>query len=539
MNLRRFKLVALLVAALVVVPTLLSAQSTDVPKYSIFGGYSFYHPGGNVDTYGVEPFAHPMAPAGNGDFAVTDLKKGWAGQFTYNLNRWAGLTADVNGHYGNYSTAYSLAAGPQFRLRTELVQPFAEVLVGWQQISPKYYPDQNTATFWVGGGLDYPVSQRFAIRLIQADYVNSYYNKLTSGSNNYFNGLRLQAGLLYNFGLPKVVNNASASCAVEPAAVDAGVQVKVLLTASGFNPKRKLAYTYSSTASAKISSVDGVATVDTTNLAPGKYAVNARVSDDGKAPHQASASCSASFSVNQPPQHPPVLSVSARPASLVSGDASVITATGSSPDNRPLSYTCTSNAGHLSGSGTSYTLDTAGVGAGLVTISCTVTDDRSLTATASTTVNVSVPPAPPVAREFGKIQFEHDAKRPARVDNEAKGELDRYADALAADPNAKGCVVGYETEQELAAHKGKKTPSLAAERAVNTKDYLVHEKGVDAQRITPLTGSGSSEKTTDLWVVPAGATFPAAGTTAVDEAKVKAVPRVAVVVKAKKAAAKR
>jgi hypothetical protein len=100
-------------------------------------------------------------------------------------------------------------------------------------------------------------------------------------------------------------------------------------------------------------------------------------------------------------------------------------------------------------------------------------------------------------------------------------------------------VVGYETEQELAAHKGKKTPSLAAERAVNTKDYLVHEKGVDAQRITPLTGSGSSEKTTDLWVVPAGATFPAAGTTAVDEAKVKAVPRVAVVVKAKKAAAKR
>ena len=146
MNLRRFKLVAVLVAALVFVPTLLSAQSTDVPKYSIFGGYSFYHPGGNVDTYGVEPFARPMAPAGNGDFAVTDLKKGWAGQFTYNLNRWAGLTADVNGHYGKYSTAYSLAAGPQFRLRTELVQPFAEVLVGWQQISPKYYPDQNTAT---------------------------------------------------------------------------------------------------------------------------------------------------------------------------------------------------------------------------------------------------------------------------------------------------------------------------------------------------------------------------------------------------------
>ncbi len=540
MKMRRFMLVASLLVALVVVPTLLFAQSTDVPKYTLFGGYSYYHPGGNVDTYNQEPFiAHPMAPGGNGNVPVTDLKKGWAGQFTYNLNRWAGITADVNGHYGDYSTAYSVAAGPQFRLRTQLVQPFAEALIGWQRISPKYYEDQNTATFWVGGGLDYPVSPRFSIRLFQADYVNSYYNKLSpSGTNNNFNGLRLQAGLIYNFGLPKVVNNASATCSAEPVAVDAGVPVKFLLTPAGFNPKRKLGYSYSTNAATKISSVDGVSTVETAGLAPGKYTVSGRVSDDGKAPHQASASCAASFTVNQPPMHPPVLSVSARPASLVSGDASVITATGSSPDNRPLSYTCTSNAGRLTGSGTGYTLDTAGVGAGTVTISCTVTDDRNLTAMASTTVKVSVPPPAPVAREFGKIKFEHDLKRPARVDNEAKGELDRYADALAADPSAKGYVVGYETAQEAAAHKGKKTPSLAADRAVNTKDYLVHEKGVDAKRITPLTGAGVSEKTTDLWIVPAGATFPAAGTTAVDEAKVKAVPRVAPV-KVKKAAAKK
>ena len=94
MKMRRFMLVASLLVALVVVPTLLFAQSTDVPKYTLFGGYSYYHPGGNVDTYNQEPFiAHPMAPGGNGNVPVTDLKKGWAGQFTYNLNRWAGITA--------------------------------------------------------------------------------------------------------------------------------------------------------------------------------------------------------------------------------------------------------------------------------------------------------------------------------------------------------------------------------------------------------------------------------------------------------------
>ena len=545
MKLRRIILVASLLVALVVVPTLLSAQSTDVPKYTIFGGFSYYHPGGNANTGGSEPFVRPSYQPGDGTVAVTDLKKGWAGQFTYNLNHWAGITADVNGHYGDYSTAYSMAAGPQFRLRTSLVQPFAEALLGWQRIGPKYYPNQDTFAFWVGGGLDYPVGRRFSIRLIQADYVNSYYNKLSpSGTNNDFNGLRLQTGLLYNFGLPKVVNyNASAACSAEPAAVDAGVPVKILVTAAGFNPKHKLTYTYSSNAATKIAAMDGVATVETTGLAPGMYKVNGMVSDDAKAPHQATASCSASFTVNQPPMHPPVLSVSARPSSVVAGDASVITAMGSSPDNRPLSYNCTANAGRLTGSGTGYTLDTAGVGAGTVTIHCTVSDDRNLTATASTTVSVSVPPPAPVAREFGKIMFEHDAKRPARVDNEAKGELDRYADALAADPNAQGYVVGYETEQEAAAHKGKKTPSLAAERAVNTKDYLVHEKGVDAKRITPMTGTGISEKTTDLWVVPAGATFPAAGTMAVDESKVKAAPRVAPApvkkTPAKKAAAKK
>jgi hypothetical protein len=38
----------------------------------------------------------------------------------------------------------------------------------------------------------------------------------------------------------------------------------------------------------------------------------------------------------------------------------------------------------------------------------------------------------------------------------------------------------------------------------------------------------------DLWIVPAGATFPAADTTVVDENKVKAVPRVALKQKAYK-----
>ncbi len=65
---------------------------------------------------------------------------------------------------------------------------------------------------------------------------------------------------------------------------------------------------------------------------------------------------------------------------------------------------------------------------------------------------------------------------------------------------------------------------LAAERAVNTKSYLVTEKGIDASRVTVYTG-GTDGKTVSTTLVPAGATFSATGDTPVDETAVKAVPR--------------
>ncbi len=496
----------------------------DAPKVEVFGGYSWYHAGGTIPNAVVNDFQV------GGE--IPDFKKGWAGQFTYNLNRWAGIAFDVNGHYNkDFGNAHSFTVGPQFKLRTEHVVPFAEAFIGVQHLSPHYISSQNALTVIAGGGLDYPVTPRFSIRPFQADYVHSYYDKLSApGASSGLNGVRLQAGLLFKFGLPVEEGKVSAACSVEPQAVDAGAPVKVTVTPAGFLPKRTLTYSYASTGG-KIAGTSTTANVDTTGLAPGSYTITAKIEDNGKGKHQQSASCQAGFSVNEPPMHPPVLSVTANPSSLTSGDPSTISVNGSSPDNRPLSYNCTATAGRLSGSGTSYTLDTAGVPDSTVTVHCTTTDDRNLAASASTSVKVNVPPPPPSAKDFGLIEFKHDLKRPTRVDNEAKGELDRFADALAAAPDAKGVVVGYATAAENTSKKGsKKVPEFAAERAVNTKDYLTKEKGVDASRIEPRSGTGEDQKT-ELWIVPAGATFPATGTTVVDETKVKAIPRVAPPVK--------
>jgi hypothetical protein len=63
-------------------------------------------------------------------------------------------------------------------------------------------------------------------------------------------------------------------------------------------------------------------------------------------------------------------------------------------------------------------------------------------------------------------------------------------------------------------------PDAAAQRAVNTKQYLIHEKGIDPPRIKLRTGIATG-RTADAILVPAGASFSGAGTTLVDESSVK------------------
>ena len=75
---------------------------------------------------------------------------------------------------------------------------------------------------------------------------------------------------------------------------------------------------------------------------------------------------------------------------------------------------------------------------------------------------------------------------------------------------------------------------------MNTKAYLVTEKGIDASRIQVRTGTNGQNEVED-YLVPAGATFDndVPGTTAVDENAVKAQPRTAPVHHHHKAAGKK
>jgi hypothetical protein len=226
--------------ALLVLSVALTVHSfaQDAPKFEVFGGYSWYNPGGRITTT-------PSLV----DTKIYDFRKGWGGQFTYNLNSWAGIALDANGHYSDFGNVHSLAIGPQFKLRQGFT-PFAEAMVGWQHLGPKLYPDQNSPVYIVGGGLEYPFNPHFAVRFFQADYVKSSYTKLSPGSNN-FDGVRIQGGLVFAFGVPPAEGKVSAGCSAEPTAVDAGAPVKVTVTPSGFLPKRTLSYSYSANTGTK------------------------------------------------------------------------------------------------------------------------------------------------------------------------------------------------------------------------------------------------------------------------------------------------
>jgi hypothetical protein len=276
-------------------------------------------------------------------------------------------------------------------------------------------------------------------------------------------------------------------------------------TALNLDPAKTPVYTWS-VDGGTVTGVESTAKIDTTNLAPGGYTLKGHVSEGGKPGEN--ADCTAQYMVKA--FDPPTVSCVANPPSVNSGDSSTITATGISPENRPLTYSYSSTSGSVSGSGTTATLSTVGAAVGTVTVTCNVVDDKGQTGSGTTLVAVSVPAvAPkPMTSNLCSIQFERDPQRPARVDNDAKACLDEIALNLQQSTDATIAVIG----NAAAGEKGGK--KLATERAINTKAYLVNEKGIDATRIAVYGGSQDG-KTVSTTLIPAGATFDATGDTPV------------------------
>src|SRR6266853_830064 len=538
---RKCASVALVLAlVLVALPALLIAQtapkaspvqSSDdtVPKAELFVGYQWLNPGGNIPDQNTPPNA----------FKLPSILQGFGANLSYNFTNNLALEGNYGGDWNRNASISAFGVGPKFTWRGDGVNFFAHTLLGFQRLSSRGIDSTNGIAAILGGGMDVKIWKPLSLRLFEADYqlarMNFSHNVPVNDSalrRQTYNGARLSTGLVFNFGgAPEVP--VAAACSIDHAEVMVGEPLHATVAASNFNPKHTLSYTWASSGG-KIEGKDTGATIDTNGASAGTYTTTATVTDP-KAKKNNTASCTANFTVKEPPKNPPQISCSASPSTLQTGASATITCTCTSPDNVPVTVGgWTTSGGSISGRGNSATLDTTGASPGPITINATCTDSRGLTASTSSSVTVeNPPPPPPQASKLNECQYPNE-KKPWRVDNTCKAALDDVALKLQQDSESKLVVVGNADPKE-------KRKNLAAERALNVKAYISGgeaKQNIDPSRIETRTGNEGTANS-EHWIIPAGATFPEAGTTTpVDETKVKAVPDHPKPVAKKKAAKK-
>ena len=524
-------------AAMPAAPAPTMPKAAPVSRIDIFTGYSYFAPHGTVTTdAGPTGLPYPVR--------YGSVDEGAIGSVAYYFNKYVGGTVEYADHsLGKNDGFRNMAAGIIFRDPTSMgVTPFAHAMAGASYVGgPNAEPNVYHVYTWgpmlkVGGGLDYDTplfNHKLGIRLFQADYVYTHADfgpqPITGGRAN-VDSAELSAGLIFKLGNIIPPPPVTYTCSANPMSVFPGDPVTITGTAANLNPKKTATYTWSGQG-VTVKGDSSTGTVDTASLQPGQYTVTGHVSEGTKPGMM--ADCTANFTVKQ--FEPPTISCSANPSSVNPGDSSTITAMGVSPQNRPLTYSYSASSGQISGTTNTATLSTAGAPAGSITVTCNVADDKGQTASTTTTVTVNAPPAPaPKTQTLCDITFDRDHRRPARVDNEAKACLDDVALNAQRSADATLVVVGNAAEMPMPKgrhhrHAMMMTPEkLAAQRAVNTKEYLVQEKGIDASRISVRTSTKGTNEV-DNYLVPAGANFDndTPGTTAVDEASVKAQPRTA------------
>jgi len=484
-------------------------------RVDIYGGYGYFHPfNSEVAGYEFQSVYNPNATIGVSTWFNRYFGVELEGGYFSGTNEHKQYIPDCTGETCS-QLVYTAQGGPIFRYPLGRWVPFAHALGGGERTNGP--AAQSLMWGWgvTGGvGLDYVLpfwGQHLAIRPIQADYQRSQvvYGPLLlpagqEGGFSALSNLKLSAGLVVRLGDVEPPYPVMLGCGAQPASVFPGDPVKVEANALHLNPKKTPVYTWAANGG-KITASGPEATIDTTNLAPGDYVVTGHV-EEGPKPRQ-QASCAAPFSVQA--FQAPTLTCSANPSTAVSGTDIAISTVGVSPQNRPLTYSYAATAGVIASSGPTAVLTTAGLSPMTITVTCNLVDDLGQTAKATTDVIITAPVVPvPQTQDLCSLSFTRDRRRPVRVDNEAKGCLDDIALTLTQQTDAHLVMVGNSTPDEK--------PDAAAERALNARQYLVQEKGIDPTRIELRVGPHTGEVVNNT-LVPAGATFNSPDTHTFDE----------------------
>lgn len=195
----------LLVLAGLIAVLSLPARAQVTPKYEMGGGFDY-------TSLGPQTLTATTATNRLNAF-------GWNANGVYNLLRIVGVAFDVSGVYnvqtssipnvGNATTqVYPFLIGPRFYpFGHRKLTLFGQLLFGgaYQRLNvpalPPFPPTAVTSTgyAWEGGvGVDYALRDHWSLRLLEVDYLNTYFSGSGAGNE------RATIGIVYHWGVAGV-----------------------------------------------------------------------------------------------------------------------------------------------------------------------------------------------------------------------------------------------------------------------------------------------------------------------------------------------
>ena len=154
----------------------------DTPRVQVFGGYSYTR-------FDTPSFG----------FSNTSGLNGYTFSPAVNLIRGFGVVAELSGQYGSNVNFRDITVGPQFLYPKGKAMFFAHLMIGDARslVQVGAGEEDTTRAVAVGGGMDYDLTRRFAIRVFQVDYIHT--TLFSETQNNY----RFSTGLVYRWGALK------------------------------------------------------------------------------------------------------------------------------------------------------------------------------------------------------------------------------------------------------------------------------------------------------------------------------------------------